>query len=224
MLNLKKRNLAIYDIEVLVDRSRSMFTKDCPNGRSRWDHARGWASQLVKEAEAYDDDGVTTGFFDNETTYYENTTFDRVAHVFNEVSPRGSTDTALVIRERCADYLTARLGKPGGVFRRGTPANPKQKPRIILVVTDGIPDDQAALRNEIVEVTKRMTAGGLSKDDLVISFVQVGHDEKAKRFLDELNNGLGRYGATLDIVGCITCDQAMTMTTQQVLEAALDAE
>ena len=69
-----------------------------------------------------------------------------------------------------------------------------------------------------------MTAGGLTKDDLVISFVQVGKCPDAKGFLDRLNNGLEPLGATLDIVGCITCDEVEGMTTEQVLEAALDAE
>ncbi len=55
-------------------------------------------------------------------------------------------------------------------------------------------------------------------------FVQVGYAENAKVFLERLNNGLEKKGATMDIVGCITCDEAMSLSTSKLLEKALDAE
>jgi hypothetical protein len=228
-LNLKKRDMKKYDIEAHTDISGSMSTKDC-GGSSRYSFAKGWVSVLVQEAEAFDDDGPTVGFFDNELQVYENTTFKQVEGVFAQMKPRGSTDTAQLIRERCGDYLDKRLGvkgTKGGFWSRGTadvPADPKTKPRIIVVITDGVPDSEPDLEKEIIAVTKRMTAGGLTKDDLVITFVQVGYAENAKVFLDRLNNGLEKKGATMDIVGCITCDEAMSLSTQKLLEKALDAE
>ncbi len=51
-LNLKKRDLKKYDIEVHTDISGSMSTKDC-GGSSRYVHAQGWVSTLVQEAEAF---------------------------------------------------------------------------------------------------------------------------------------------------------------------------
>src|SRR5262249_22697388 len=155
---------------------------------SRLEFAKGWVETLVQEAAKFDDDGVTVGFFNGSTHVYENTTFDKVADTFARMSPSGSTDTARLIQERTDDYLNQRLGTPGtkgGFFSKGTPAtpaDPSTKPRIILVITDGVPDDNDALENVIVKVTQRMKQGGLSKSDLVISFVQVGNDGKAKRF------------------------------------------
>lgn len=229
-LNLKKRDLTKYDIEAHTDISGSMSGTDTPTRQTRLEFAKGWVEKLVQEAAAFDDDGVTIGFFNGSTHVYENTTFDKVASTFRSVSPNGSTDTARLIQERTDDYLDQRLGKPGtkgGFFSKGTPATPADpttKPRIILVITDGVPDDNDALEDVIVKVTKRMSAGGLTKNDLVISFIQVGNDGKAKQFLDELNNGLGAKGATMDIVGCITCDEAKGLSTQTLLEKALDAE
>jgi len=229
-LNLKKRDLKQYDIEAHTDISGSMGGTDTPTRQTRLDFAKSWVEKLVQEAAAYDDDGVTVGFFNESTQVFENTTFDKVAGTFKRVSPGGGTDTARLIKERTDDYLDRRLGTPGkkgGFFSKGTPgtpANPATKKRIILVITDGVPSDQDALEDVIVDVTKRMSAGGLTKNDLVISFIQVGNDGQAKQFLDELNNGLEGKGATMDIVGCITCDQAKGLTTQALLEKALDAE
>lgn len=228
-LTLKKRNLSKYDIEAHTDISGSMDRKDC-KGQSRYAFAQGWVTTLVQEAEAFDDDGPTVGFFDDQLEVFENTTYAKVAGVFKKMGPRGSTDTAQLIRERCGDYLDARLGKKGskGVFGIGgskdIPPNPKVKPRIIIVITDGVPNSQPALEHAIIDVTKRMTEGGLTKDDLVISFIQVGYDASAKVFLNDLNKGLERKGATMDIVGSITCDEAMTLSTKELLEKALDAE
>ncbi len=228
-LNLKKRNLKKYDIEVHVDMSGSMSENDC-HGVSRYEHAAKWVSTLVQEAEQFDTDGPTVGFFDHELTVFENTTFAKVASVFKQMAPRGTTDTAKVIRERCLDYLDKRLGIPatkGTLFSRGKPAipaNPNTKPRIIVVITDGVPDDEPALEQAIVGITKRMTSGGLTKEDLVISFIQVGYNGKAKVFLAILNDGLEAKGATMDIVGCITCEEAMKLPTPKLLEKALDAE
>lgn len=228
-LNLKKRDLKKYDIEAHTDISGSMSTKDC-NGASRYSFAKGWVATLVQEAEAFDDDGPTVGFFDDQLQVFENTTFKKVEVVFAKMGPRGSTDTAQLIRSRCGDYLDKRLGvkgTKGGWLSKGTPdipADPKVKPRIIVVITDGVPDNEPALEKEIISVTKRMTEGGLTKDDLVITFVQVGYAANAKVFLERLNNGLEKKGATMDIVGCITCDEAMSLPTSKLLEKALDAE
>jgi hypothetical protein len=228
-LSLKKRQLGNYDIEAHTDISGSMGERDC-NGKSRYSHAQGWVERLVQEAEAFDDDGPTVGFFDDQLEVYENTTFAKVGGVFKKMGPRGSTDTAGLIKSRTDAYLNARLGTPGtkgGWLSKGTPgtpANPNLKKRILIVITDGVPNSQSALENVIIDVTKRMTAGGLTKDDLVITFIQVGYNGDAKRFLETLNNGLEKKGATMDIVGCITCDEAMSLSTQALLEKALDAE
>ncbi len=234
-LNLKKRDLRKYDIEAHTDISGSMDTRDSSTGGvTRYQHAAGWVGTLVEECERYDDDGVTVGFFNDGLQIFPNTTFAKVADKFKRVRPGGTTDTAGLIQARVSDYLDARLGTPavkgtkGGLFGRGTPdipakpGNPNIKPRILIVITDGKPNSQTDLQNVIVGATKRMSKGGLTKDDLVISFIQVGNDSDAKVFLERLNTGLTE--ATMDIVGCITCDQARGLTTEQLLEKALDAE
>lgn len=234
-LKLSKRNLKQYDIEAHTDVSTSMNGSDSSTGgRTRYQHAAVWVSTLVQECEAYDDDGVTVGFFSDGQKVFPNTTFAAVAGVFARTRPNGSTDTAGLIRARVNDYFDARLGKPGvpgkkgGLFSKGTPdipavpANPNTKPRIIMVITDGIPNSQSELESVIVDTTRRMSASGLTKDDLVITFIQVGNEPSAKVFLETLNNGLDE--ATMDIVGCITCDEAKGLTTEQLLEKALDAE
>ena len=193
-LSLKKRNLGSYDIEFLVDRSGSMGESE--GRKTRWQIVLDWGLVLFPELEKFDDDGATLVLFDDQFEIYENTTFAAIKDIFRAAGPRNSTDTAGVIDLRANDYLDQRLGKKGtsGLFgfggKKDGPANPKVKPRILLVATDGTPNDLGKLIQVIVAITKRMSAGGLTKDDLVISFIQVGNDDGAKEALDTLNNGL----------------------------------
>lgn len=223
-LNLKKRDLSKYDIEVHVDISGSMDGQDTGTpGETRLNNARKTVEFLVREAEKIDTDGPTVGFFNDGTKVFENTTFDKVAGAFAQVYPHNGTDTAKAVGDRINAYFERRFGKPGGWLSKGTPANPNCKPVILVMITDGIPSDQGALERVIVEATKRLTKEGLGREALGISFIQVGNDASAKRFLETLNNGLTAKGATMDIVNCITIDEVRSLgNTQAVLEKALD--
>ena len=222
-LNLKKRDLSKYDLEVFVDISGSMETRDTSTRQTRLDDCREKVSMLVEECEKIDTDGVTFGFFNNSFSVYENTTFAKVGPLFAKTRPNGSTDTAALLQARIDDYFGKRFGKPkAGLFSKATPADPKTKPRILVVWTDGVPDDQKAVVKVIVNATKRLTAEGLGREALGISFIQVGRDVSAKNFLVELDDELKEQGATLDIVNCLTMEHLQGMTTQQMLERALD--
>lgn len=226
-LKLKKRDLSKYDLEVFVDISGSMKANDTTTGCTRLDDCREKVGVLVEECEKIDTDGVTFGFFNGSVTTYENTTFAKVGPLFAKCRPDGGTATAKVLEERIGDYFDKRFGKPkSGFFGKATPADPNTKPRIIVIWTDGepnVPDERSArqaVRDVIVNATKRLKAEGLGREALGISFIQTGRDPKAKAFLDELNNDL--QGAAMDIVNCLTMDHIAGLTTNQILEKALD--
>ncbi len=228
-LKLKKRILSDYDIEVYVDISRSMLAKDTSSGKSRLDDCREKVGVLVQECEQIDTDGVTFGFFNGKVTTYENTTFAKVGPLFAKTYPDGGTATALVLEERIGDYFDKRFGKPKtGLLGRAVPANPKTKPRIIVIFTDGepnVPDERSARKavvKVIVDATKRLKQEGLTKDALAICFIQTGRDSGAKVFLTELDNDLEPAGAVMDIVKCLTVEHVDGLSTQELLEAALD--
>ena len=75
-------------------------------------------------------------------------------------------------------------------------------PETILVITDGAPEDRAA-----VEVVIQMAADALvNPDDLRIVFVQVGNDPSATRWLSNLDDNLD---CKFDIVDVITSEQLL---------------
>lgn len=228
-LSLKKRDLSKYDLEVFVDISGSMKERDTASGQTRLDDCREKVSMLVEECEKIDTDGVTFGFFNDQVTTYENTVFAKVGPLFAKCQPNNGTATAKVLEERIGDYFDKRFGKPkSGFFGKAVPADPKTKPRIIVIFTDGepnLPDARSgrqAVRDAIVNATKRLSKEGLGRDALGICFIQTGRDRDAKKFLVELDDDLEKAGATLDIVNCLTVDHCDGLSTKQILELALD--
>jgi hypothetical protein len=85
------------------------------------------------------------------------------------------------------------------------------------VVTDGEPDDTQAVKKVIVDATHK-----LEKDlELGISFIQIGSDPEATRFLEELDNDLERAGAKHDICDTLTFDDLEDIPMVDVLLNAI---
>jgi hypothetical protein len=59
-------------------------------------------------------------------------------------------------------------------------------------------------------------------EELAISFIQVGIDETATKFLKILDDDLGRAGAKFDIVDTITMDDMEDLTLKEVLLSAIN--
>ena len=197
MLDLK--NL---DIEFLIDKSGSMATKDCPNGKSRWEYAQETTLALASMAEAHDPDGICVVPFANTYKTYEGVTAAKVSQVFAENSPMGGTDTANVLKYRLDEYFVRR-------------ANGGAKPVCIFVLTDGEPNDRQAVVRTIVDAANRID----SDNEIAIQFIQIGTDPSATDFLTFLDDGLvSKHGAKFDIVDTNKLDSLENFTFEALLE------
>lgn len=239
-LNLKKlskgRDLSKYDLIVLLDTSISMQRNDTPSKLSRLDDSKKMVGLLIQGMSDIDKDGITIACFDTSVhDVYENTTDAKAQAVLAKAKATGGgTYHDLALAHFINPYLEKRLGKPAvkgksGWFGGGSkdipavPGDPNTKPIIIVVITDGEPSNgQDKVEKVIIDATKRLTDAGLKRDALGISFIQTGRDGNATDFLERLNNGLTKRGATLDIVNCLTIDETISLTPEQILEKALD--
>ncbi|HVJ93173.1 MAG TPA: VWA domain-containing protein, partial [Labilithrix sp.] len=154
------------DYTLIVDKSGSMSTKDQPGGMSRWAAARESTQALAAKCEELDPDGLTLYVFGSRFRRYERVTAARVAQVFAENEPSGSTDLAGVLGHAFASYFERR-------------ARPDARPETIVIVTDGEPDDPRAVIKTILEASRRIKRD----EELAVSLVQVGTDPQARRFL-----------------------------------------
>lgn len=194
------------DYTIIVDKSGSMATKDQPGARSRWATARESTEAFARKCEELDPDGLTLYVFASKFRRYERVTADRVGTVFVENEPCGGTDLAGVLEHAFGSYFE----------RKGTATS---RPETILVVTDGAPDDEKAVMRVLIKAAKRVG----SADELAVSFIQVGTDPGARRFLKILDDEMVRAGATYDICSTVTLDEAEGMGLTEVLMSTFAA-
>ncbi|WP_310427881.1 VWA domain-containing protein [Chamaesiphon sp. VAR_48_metabat_135_sub] len=194
------------DYTLIIDKSGSMSTKDKPGGLSRWQIMQESALALANKCEELDPDGITVYLFSGKFKRYDNVNGAKVASIFQENDPSGRTDLAGVLTDALNNYFQRKAaGK--------TPANGE----IILVVTDGEPDDRKAVMQVILDASQKLDRD----EELAISFIQVGTDESATKFLKILDDDLGRAGAKFDIVDTITMNDMEDLTLREVLLNAI---
>ena len=195
------------DYTLIIDKSGSIATKDQKGGRTRWVAAQESTLALASKCEQFDPDGITIYVFSGKFKRYENVTSSKVAQIFQENDPSGTTDLASVLKHATDDYL-----------QRKAAGQTKPNGETILVVTDGEPDDRKAVMKVIIEASRRID----KDEELAISFIQVGTDPQATRFLKVLDDELQSAGAKFDICDTITMEDMEDLSLSEVLLNAIN--
>lgn len=196
------KDLSKYNFIIAIDKSGSMAMPGT-SGKQRWVEAQEATYALAAKAEKFDDDGIDVLVFGSSHKLYEGVTAEKVAQVFAENDPSGSTNTAGVLK---------------AIFDRYT-ANPA-KPIIVVVLTDGEPDDRTAVKTVIKNFAETLTDNGEGDTDQAgILFLQVGNDQSATDFLVDLDDNLG---AKFDIVDTKTLADTEEMPLADILLQALE--
>ncbi|HAZ46646.1 MAG TPA: hypothetical protein DDW76_12990 [Cyanobacteria bacterium UBA11369] len=194
------------DYTLIIDKSGSMSTPDQPGGRSRWDAAQESTLALARKCEQFDPDGITVYLFSSRFRRYDNVTSNTVVQIFQENDPAGTTNLAGVLQDATNRY-----------FERKAAGQTKAGGEVILVITDGEPDDRKGVMRAIIEASRRMDRD----EELGISIIQVGSDATATRFLKALDDELQGAGAKFDICDTLTIDDMADMTLAEVLMNAI---
>ena len=194
---LTTEQLKAYNIVIGVDLSGSMTAPH--KHTTRIGHVKETIGALARWAGEYDADGLTIITFASDALIFDGVTADKVDDVLS-ARPNGSTNLTAGLKE---------LGK----FHAST-----DKPTVALFFTDGQPDDKETAAQELISI-----ANSLEKDeDFAISFIQVGDDAEAAKFLASLDDDLQAKGAKFDVVDTITQAEAETLTLPQIIAKALN--
>ena len=194
------------DYTLIIDKSGSMSTPDQTGGRSRWDEAQESTIALARKCEQFDPDGITVYVFSSRFRRYDNVTASKVEQIFQENDPAGSTNLTMVLTDATNHY-----------FQRKKAGKTQTEGETILVITDGEPDDRRSVIDIIIETTRRLERD----EELAISFIQVGSDSGATKFLKALDDQLQDVGAKFDICDTITIDDMSEMSLSEVLMNAI---
>ncbi|MBD2179581.1 VWA domain-containing protein [Planktothrix sp. FACHB-1355] len=195
------------DYTLIIDKSGSMSTPDQAGGRSRWETAQESTLALARKCEQFDPDGITVYVFSSRFKRYDNVTSSKVAQIFQENDPAGTTNLTGVLQDATNRY-----------FERKAAGQTKANGEIIIVVTDGEPDDRKGVMKAIIEASRRMDRD----EELGITMIQVGADATATRFLKALDDELQGAGAKFDICDTVTMDDMADMSLAEVLLNAIN--
>lgn len=194
------------DYTLIIDKSGSMTRQDIASGKSRWKLMQETTFALASKCEELDPDGLTIYTFSGRFKRYDNVTANKVDLIFSENEPSGRTNLSGVLQDALNDY-----------FQRKALGKTKVNGDTILVVTDGEPDNRKAVMRTIIEASRKID----KDEELAISFIQVGTDPVATKFLKVLDDELQSAGATFDIVDTVTMEDMEDFTLTEVLLNAI---
>ncbi len=201
---MNKEQMAKYDYVVMIDKSGSMTTADCPGGKTRWAYAQEQVEAIARQAAQFDDNGIDIVVFAGTPKLYTGVTADKVTLIFTENSPSGSTETAEALKLVFAEYN-----------KRKAAGN--AKPLIVICATDGQPNDETAVAKVITDHTLSME----KDEETGITFVQIGKDDAARSFLKRLDDGLQAAGAKFDIVDTVNDQEMENISIEDILTRAV---
>lgn len=204
MSNVVGKKLEGVDVTVLIDQSGSMASPDRA-GKSRWEAAEEGTIALAAKAAKFDPDGITVITFNNRPTKYEGVGVEKVAQIFKEKDPSGSTNLAGALDVAFTDF-----------FARKSAGGSKPAGELFIVVTDGEPDSRSDVKDSITKAANKLDRD----EELGILFVQIGNDPGAARFLKELDDDL--KGAKFDIVNALSSDEVAERSLTEVLASAFE--
>ncbi len=180
LMDLQKEALCRQYV-IMVDRSGSMSEQDGKNG-TRWDSARKAVEKVVHTVFEYDvDHTVPLYLFDHECLFLgELTSPSQVLGVFNDFGPRGTTDLNTTLKQAIETYAGSK--RPNYDVVPGT---------TFLVFLDGAVNDEEEVVRTIKYYANPKNGYIANHTQIAISFIQIGDDNGATRFLKRLDDDMG---------------------------------
>jgi hypothetical protein len=187
------RLIANYNLELIVDRSKSMQKPDCPGGLSRWDWCGQQSGQLAKSLAPFTPNGLTIIPFAGEYDVFEHASPQNIDKMFNNINLQSGTRLFEPLTERLDSYFAHR--------------KPNSKPLLIVIVTDGIPSprfEPALVKQTLIEASQKMKY----ENEVVVIFCQIGcQDRFGERYLTDLDQNLMNYGSKYHFVHAVRFDE-----------------
>ncbi|KAG8215207.1 hypothetical protein J3R82DRAFT_8748 [Butyriboletus roseoflavus] len=186
------RKLAEIKTVIVIDDSMSMQEGNL------WEQTREALAGIVDIANKYESKGTDIHFMHGDDYAPNMQSRAEVVALFNRVMPEGEdTPTGAKLGQIINHYLPL-------VEREGS----THEPITVLVITDGLPTDQADLERIIVDTAHRLDRHHVKRDMFGIQFVQIGTDPAASELLHTLDDHLVNRYKIRDLVDSTPYDPA----------------
>jgi hypothetical protein len=195
--------LANYNLELIVDESMSMRTRDCPGFKSRWNWCGAQAHDLANQLAPFVPKGLTITNFARGYDVHPSCSAQNIADLFDNPDFGRGTRLAEPLADRLNNYFAGR--RPGS------------KPMLIAIITDGVPVPQIEPQM-VVDTLIRASKLVVDPHEVTVVFFQIGGaDLQGKFFLHDLDTNLVNYGARYDIVHVVSFDHLEKVGLAQAL-------
>lgn len=185
-----------FDTILFVDDSSSM-------SGPRWREAEEALAAIAPICTQYDHNGIDIYFLNHRRTatsaaggsYNNVTTAAEVQEIFSSVRPRGPTPVGRRLLEILTPYLRRVERMQAAQNADGSLRDPGLyvKPMNIIAITDGeFTDDAESAIVQVVRALDRPQVAAVPWQ-VGIQFFQIGNDESVRRYLQELDDDLGKW-------------------------------
>lgn len=185
--------------------SGSMGEPDAPGGLTRWKFAEEFFKSFVDAVAPFDDDGLDIGFFNSQLQTVPAVTPNSFREEWNKRNPVAGTKLVEPLEWAFKLHFDRKAQGEG-------------KSTLIVVLTDGEPQDRASIGPVIINATNKIDRD----EELAVLFLQVGHDAQATAFLASLDDDLQGKGAKYDIVDAKNIEDVGKLSVAQLVEAAFN--
>ena len=219
--------LAKFDTILLVDDSGSMA------GRL-WKEAEGAIAAITPICTQYDPDGIDIMFLNHHSTfdrsggYPDVTSPSAVQEIFRSVRPGGMTPVGQRLRQILFPYLRRIEKMAANTDEYGKLLDPSLavRPINIIVITDGVFSDDA--ESVILNAARTLDRCQAIPWQIGIQFFQIGSDVEAQKYLEQLDDDLGKavkHEHVRDIVDTVPWkgETGRTLSGDGILKVVLGA-
>ena len=186
--SLTDDEMGVLDFIVVVDHSGSMGAPSQNIRGTRLQEVQEDVQSMANIAEKHDGDGITVIAFDSYVKTYDEVGALKVATVFKDFPPGSSTNLTGALEEAVKKATSAK------------------KEAVVLVYTDGRPDDQRSAMDVIDKAGRN-----LGRPKIGFTFIQVGTDSGAAQFLKTLDDDM-----KVDVTATVRAQDAKTLTLHQL--------
>ena len=192
---LTDQQLGDLDLILMVDNSGSMGARSLRVAGSRLEEVQQHVMRTAETAETFDSDGITLIEFGSTAQLFDNVGALKVAGIFKQFNRSGSTN------------LTH------GLELAVAKATSSPKNVVVVCWTDGSPDSERTAKAVIDKAGKT-----LGRPKVGFTFVQVGEEPSASKFLDSLDNDM-----KVDVCATVRADAASELSIHQLAWLAQNA-